>query len=162
MPVDKHWLYKVVVYSVTRHFIYLCLLASLRAGRFKYSEGLTWYPTSLTEFAWASALKTCYRLIWHFFYTALLCGCLSRKHCWKRKSKQNPYAATQFVNLSLYAQLLTSSGHIGQTSSLSLKPAQPRFFMLKKEGLRSLVLFRGLRKCQTITILLLYSVAMWC
>ena len=98
-------------------------------------------------------------MIWHFFYTAL-CGCLSRKHCWKRKSKQNPYAATQFVNLSLYAQLLTSSGHIGQTSSLSLKPAQPRFFMLKKEGLRSLVLFRGLRKCQTITILLLYSVAM--
>ena len=126
MPVDKHWLYKVAVYSVARHFIYLCLLTSLRAGRFKYSEGLTWYPISLTELAWASALKTCCRLIWHFFYTALLCGCLSRKHCWKRKSKQNPYAATQFVNLSLYAQLLMSSEHIGQTLSLSLKPAQPR------------------------------------
>ena len=48
-------------------------------------------------------------LLYHF------CGCLSRKHCWKRKSKQNPCAATQFVNLSLYAQLLMSSGHIGHT-----------------------------------------------
>ena len=28
------------------------------------------HPTSLTEFAWASALKTCHRLlVWHFFYT---------------------------------------------------------------------------------------------
>ena len=61
-----------------------------------------------------------------FLLYRLSCGCLSRKHCWKRKSKQNPYAATQFVNFSLYAQLLTSSGHIGQTLSLSLKPAQPR------------------------------------
>ena len=74
MPVDKHWLYKVAVYSVARHFIYLCLLTSLRAGRFKYSEGLTWYPTSLTEFAWASALKTCYRLIWYGISFIPLCA----------------------------------------------------------------------------------------
>ncbi len=67
---------------------------------------------------------TCYHPLAFLLYR-LSRGCLSRKHCWKRKSKQNPYAATQPVGLSLYTQLLTSSGILDK-SYLSLKPAQPR------------------------------------